>query len=72
MVTSKISDGNFSVFFTQRVQHVIKADRDIPAHETRRSTAEANAKPDTMESFRSYHSHLNTPKANKKKRRVSC
>ena len=49
---------------------MIKADRDIPTHEATRSTAEANTKPDTMESFRSYHSHVNTPKANKKKRRV--
>ena len=41
------------------------------ASELGRMTSDINSKPDTMESLRTIHSHMPTPKAGKKKRKAS-
>ena len=51
----------------QRMQNVLQ--KELAANDGNRNGPEDN-KPDTMESFRSYHSHLNAPKTGKKKRKV--
>ena len=52
------------------MQHVLQREINTAATaESNRNGSEGN-KPDTMESFRSYHSHVNAPKTGKKKRKV--
>ena len=57
-----------SLFLRQRMQNVLQ--KEIAANDANRNGPE-DTKPDTMESFRSYHSHLNAPKTGKKKRKVN-
>eukprot|EP00794_Sanderia_malayensis_P017584 gene17584-19337_t len=53
--------------FYKKAQHVAIKSREATTDTIRTRTA--SNKPDTMESFRSYHSHVNTPKPGKKKRK---
>jgi len=58
-------EASFDKFYT-RMQNVLQ--KELAANDGNRNGPEDN-KPDTMESFRSYHSHLNAPKTGKKKRK---
>ena len=55
---------------SQKMQYTLQREiNTVATADTNRNSSEGN-KPDTMESFRSFHSHLNAPKTGKKKRKV--
>ncbi|XP_065052500.1 uncharacterized protein LOC135681805 [Rhopilema esculentum] len=61
-------ESSFQSFY-KKAQHKLNKEILAAASELGRMTSDVNSKPDTMESLRTIHSHMPTPKAGKKKRK---